>query len=267
MVRIATILLLSLLTCIGSDPRPFTFSDQAFLQVLTTDETTLGTNSLNGYPALSLYYPNTYVTNGGNTVSMTDAGPFAWHCTNSADANYWPTLTPNAVNGYPSLGFDGISNYINSVNYTSSLPHEIVMVCALTNQAVNNILFSGTSSTPYNQFYVFGSGFRLAIYAGSGSPTYFYSQTNKWMVVDCIFTGDANSSIYTNNVLAGSGDCGNLTMRGLNLGSARQHTFAFSKMAVALLVSYGGGNAIPGTNATARTQLYGILTNQFKLSL
>lgn len=262
--------ILFLLTCCACWGQVFsgngTFSGNGSLTAVS-GIVTLATNSIPGYPALTLFYPSSYVTNGGNSVSMTDLGPHGYHLTNNATSAAWPTSMPNTLNGYPVLSFDGVANYLQNTIYTSGLPHEVVIVCSLTNGVDNRVVVGGTLSSPYNSFYKYGSNMRFAVYAGSGSPIISTVNSNRLMVFDFMVMGSASSAFYTNNVLAASGDCGNFAAKGMLVGVNRLFTPAtFMPMQIALIATYGEGNPIPGTNTVARTQVYSIITNMFKLS-
>lgn len=198
MVRIAAILLLSLLTCIGSDPRPFTFSDQAFLQAAlpsaeikwsgypTNIAGCLGWWSAdNGWNAAGLTWTNwsTAVTNA-NVIDLTNTV-----------AGSTPTLSANYVNGHGALYFE-TDDYLQNDNYRTAVPHEVWIALKKTNYLGSSMIWLDSTNNNQILYDVYG---RIYFSAGTERNTPTGLVTNKFYVVTAIHNG-SSSVILTNNV-------------------------------------------------------------------
>ena len=97
--------------------------------------------------------------------------------------------------------------------------------------------------------------------ARGSSALNFIGVTNVWLVMDVIYNG-TSGLVYTNGVLAASGNIGTKACTNLVLNNA--NTLANgAAMNLAEMITWGGGASIPGTNSTARAQLYYYLTNKW----
>lgn len=229
----------------------------------------LATNQ-SGYPVLAWYRAESVRTN--TNIYLDDSWTNSWHLVNSAAGGTWPTYSATGgPNSKPMLTFDGSDDYLKNTSYTSSQPHEVFMVANLR-MTGNPVYFDGVVVGGRNAFSTVSPYTTLQVQSATAATAADVSTTgltNNWVIYDVIFYSTAESTIYTNNVSRGKGDSGSNPANGFtlaaryNLGAGR-----FGPMDVAEIISYGGAsglNAIPGTNAVARSNVWYYLKTKYGL--
>ncbi len=218
--------------------------------------TNLGAASLAWYDANTSYVTNTSVP------TWTDLWTNHWDLTNRIANSTWPTMLAVTPNGSNALCFsDAGATTLNSVNYTSSQPHEVCMALSITNVTGNGPQFmmdGGISGSFRNIGYYPGGASQFELSAG-GLVDSAGSITNKWFVINFVFNG-ASSKIYTNNVAGPTVDAGSGTASGLTIGS-RYSDETNLKGAIAEIASY---SAVLTT--TQRSNLFYYMTNKYGIT-
>lgn len=216
------------------------------------------TNNTDGTIPLTWYVAGDYYTN--TYVYLPDRWTNGWHLTNSASSSAWPSYSASGFNGYPMIGFDGTSDYLRSINYTSSQPHEVVMVCLLTNGA-NARWFDSANSTYRNHFYEEIGASKFSLYSGSSFVDVSLKHVHQFAVISIIFNG-ASSTMFTNNVQALTVNPGTTAMSGMTL-AAHNSLASFGAYSLAEIITYSG--TIPGTNTTWRSNVWYYLKTKYAL--
>lgn len=264
------------ISCYGQG-KEFTFHDIAFLDQSTNLPVAGGAfnpTNISGYPANAWYVvdndlgtstTNCYFTNGIVT-SLLDSGPNGWHLTNSsAGGGIRPVRQISALNGYDTLLFSiANSTVLRSVNYTSSQPHEVVMLMRYdgpTNSTISYIFDCGVGTTYRQRVLMNGVTANSGLFAYNAGTAKEMGPitTNKWIVWDWLFNG-ATSSNWFNNVLDKSGNLGANTISGLTIGSSVNAANP-TPIDIAEVVTFS-------TNLTTsvRTDLYNYLTNKYAIA-
>jgi hypothetical protein len=157
--------------------------------------------NLTGYPSLA-YFDASFIglTTNGGTVNWTDLGTNKWDLANSGAQATWPRGGVITLAGSNALSFDG-SGVLTSSTYTSSLPHEVAMVIAMTNtvSSGNTFIFDGVNSS-YREYLAYLSANTVRASTVSILPDIIPPITNKWMILDIVFAASGTSYIYTNGV-------------------------------------------------------------------
>jgi len=223
----------------------------------------LATNQA-GYPVLAWYKSPNY---GTNTYPIwTDSWTNSWNLTNMTGGAGSPTMTLNAINGYPSVDFNADNTtYLRTALYASAQPHEVFLVLQPSTYVSGHHIFDGTGSASRNGFWKQTTGQNCwSIYAGTVMSAPINSWiTNQWFIMDLIYLG-SSSGFYTNNVLLKSADAGANASAGITVGARYGLTFP-GTFSLAEVISYGGGYAIPGTNTVARSNVWYYLKTKYAL--
>jgi hypothetical protein len=264
-MRTLYLLLVSACACFG---QPFTFLDPAFV---------CHTNVATG-EWVDTYYPTNiagiytwYVADGNYSV----VGANAW-LTNltvnsgleltNVESGKSPTYNAAALNGRGVLVFDGANDYLKSVNYTSSQPHEVWLVIKqVIASDANHFFFDSVTSSARNTL-ISISDKTYDIFAGSDSYSAVNSViTNKWYVLSGLFNGNLNASkIYTNNVLMVNSSAGTQAIGGFTLGSRYSLTFP-ANISLAELITFRTNLDHAATGVASN--LFNYITNKYAISL
>ena len=224
--------------------------------------------NLTGYPALAWYPVDLAQTNtGGQVTNLPDQWVNAFNLTNPV-ASKGGTITNNVLNGHAIVSFDGVDDYLRSLIYTSSQPHDVWMVCKWrgdSSSAINKMFFDSADATLTfrNRFYFANNSDRLEM-AGNSAINFTdgIGATNRWIVFECLFNGTSSAGRTNNVSWPDSTSAGTVTMSGFTLG-ANAVLGNPGTIDVAEIATYGGGNAVPGTNTLTRSNLFFYFTNKF----
>lgn len=213
--------------------------------------------NLAGYPALAWYVGDDYTTNS-SVATLPDRWVNAWNLTNSASTTTWPKGQSSGLNGHRVLGFDGF--YLRQPAYTSSQPHEIVMVMSITNRATTEIICSSMNSSFEHRVDHNAPNIQQLASGSVVSPiTSDGGLTNRWVVYDIVFNG-ASSTIYSNLVAGVTVNPGTFTESGFTVGELYNLTFP-SRCAIAEIATYG-----TNLSSGARSSLNTYLTNKYNIA-
>lgn len=252
MLRILSILLLSLLAATGSDPRPFTFSDQAFLQAALPSsgwtETGYPTN-ITGYPAVAWYVADSISGSDGDGISSWTDLVGGYNLVQST-AGSQPKLQISAVNGHKAAYFDGTDDWVwNSVIDQPGNQFELFLVLSVTNiyspfSYQDGMFVSSTNNV--------SSVFNFGYYTCYAQPAYNaygdlggalgpnFSLTNRFFICNLLY-GDENAILLkpsTNGVLVASLGPGSARLTGIQLARGVPGSGRYSKQVVAELICY-----------------------------
>lgn len=262
MVRIACILLFG---CLGALGQAFTLQDTAFLgnAIPKVTSAALSPTNLPNASSISWWKSTDYYTNAG-VPTLPDSGPTGYSLTNLDGSYNWP-VNGGTLNGLNVLQFVFDQSYINCSAYTSSQPHTLCFVMKLDDNGDNDrYLFDSLVSTNRNAAFetTATDPKSFALYAGGVGSLKL--NTNKWCLVECLFSG-ANSGSWTNGVSTGAlADAGAMNCQGIILGGnfnrggfigihfaeAMTYSTTFTTsdrnyLSNYVRVRYGAGNVVP----------------------
>jgi hypothetical protein len=109
-----------------------------------------------------------------------------------------PSRLAAEINGIDAIFFDGVNDFMQCDPIAISQPVTVFMVLSVTNEAANQLIFSGTNSTTKIQNAV-GDDFT----ANAGSALTRDGVTNLWMGLAVVFNG-ASGQVWTNMVQSGA---------------------------------------------------------------
>lgn len=222
---VISILLLSCLACLG---QAFTMKDTAFLgnAIPPSGTTTFPTNLPNAV-SISWWKASDYYTNSG-VPTLPDSGPGGFTLTNltTAGTGTWPT-NGGTLNGQTLLRFGTAAlntRYLCSDNYTSPQPHTVCLVVYIDDDGdISKFFFSSTNSGGQNSWVEAGgtASSPKKIRLNAGNPYDTWTDTNTWILSECLFNGAAASRQWTNGVAsAAAGNAGTESCGGFTLGAA-----------------------------------------------
>lgn len=192
-----------------------------------------------GANLISWWLYSDYYTNSGVATLPDRGGKNQYDLTNRVEYAF-PTTNESG------LYFDGVTNYIKSVNYTSPQPHEIVMVFAsliASNSAAAGYFFDSATTNATldrNVFYHHASSqWRISSVT---DLTVSLPLTNKFVCISAIFEG-AKSKFYTNKILAVTGNASTQPQNGMTLGMRYGLTLP-GKFYLKELVTYSSTNTV-----------------------
>lgn len=228
-----------------------------------------------GYPYLGWWcVSSNYVTNS-SIATLSDLGTNSWNLTNQAATTRWPQSVASDLNGYRTLSFDSTLNteYLVSTLYTSKMPHEVVMVVKPLDDQNGERLFDGRVDPNRHTFNI-GSTTNLLVQDGNSSISAGAMSLvkSKWFVFNAIFADSTHAAIYTNGVLAASGNPagGTVNMGGLVL-SGDASLSSGTIMHFAEMASYstnlGAIDSSLGTYCSgARSNIVWYFTNKYNIT-
>lgn len=253
--------IISLLVLLGAPAwaNPIFFGHNQFASAASFSPT-----NISGVASLAWYEPHTsgLQTNSG-VVTLKDLFTNGYDLTNATAAYCFPTRIAAGLNSRDIVRFDGVSNFLRSVSFTVSQPNEIVIVLN-DKQALDSVSKYIQNSVTATKQLIRHSVNNFSFNAGS-SVNGTTAITNKWIVLDALFNG-ASSVMYTNQVVAASGNAGANALGGITIaGADNLANTAFFQMDVAEIICY---SASLGSAAwsTARSNLYCYLTNKYILA-
>lgn len=209
---------------------------------------------------------------GGLVTNWANVGPSGIAMTNWA-AGKFPAISNNYVYGHALVHFvRATPQYMLASLYTSSVPHEVVMVIRFYegyNSSTEYYFDSANSS--YRNYARSGTGNTIQSYSGNivGSSS---TITNKFYILDCVFNG-ASGAIYTNNVSSGVLNTGSQTMSGFVLATAYTlNNAGSSPIDVAEIDTFTNASLLGGIDSAGvfassptRTGLFIGLTNKYNV--
>jgi len=222
--------------------------------------------NLAGFPAISWWcVSSNYVTNAG-VLSMADLNTNHFDLTNRSAANTMPARTAAGLNGldYITINNDGGAPFhvsdLQSAIYTSSQPHEVVMVLSVSNVGVigNTYVYNSKDSAHQNAV-VEKIGIGFIPFAGNTFTASTVDVTNKWIVLDTVY--NTTLTLFTNNVSGATGN-GSQTCNGFTLGNRYDLAGPSSGYwgTFAECVTFGSV-----LSTTARSNLFVYFTNKYNL--
>lgn len=219
-----------------------------------------------GYTPYTWFIAGEYNTNAGTAIlpNRVASSGATLNLTNFSDVRF-PLGTPNSLNGYTVMDWsglgDGTGDWLRNTAYTASQYHEIIMVAKLytasqPNAASSPVLVDNVSGNRQYAFLVSGSNLELStVSSGLIAPA-------DWCIYSFIW--GTTSAIYTNGVLMNAGSAATVGISGLTLGVHNNLAEnRFTKATIAEIITYTG--ATPGTNSTARAEIYNYLRTKYGL--
>lgn len=251
------VLLCSACICIGQAfVNTATFNGAAYLQSMPAAASATSPTNVPGL--LAWYISSNYTTNAG-MATLPDSWTNGWNLTNVAGST---SPKSGQFGGFKTVWTDGTGSYLRSTAYTSSLPHEVIMFCAWTNNNTSWQAFMDSTSSSYRQYFMAGTmepGYVRMAQAGSDGD-WQVAVTNCWRVWDLVWDYP-KARIYTNGVYVGDGSSYNTAISGLTLG------ILYSTYAPAANVAWLEMLTFSKTNsASDRATLFSYLTNKYGIS-
>ena len=208
-------------------------------------------------------------TNSGGSISnWADAGASPMPLTNLAASTSWPVISNSFLNGHAIAHFDGVADYMKSVNYTSAQPHEVIIVANWWGASALDYYFDGIDATKHH-YLRYNPPF-LAFKGGTDQNVTPTLPFNQWWIIDVLFNG-TSSGVFTNNVSIGPRNAGTVVNQGIVLGAIGAVNGYYGPIDVAEVLTYGGTLGTvdtAGTFATSadRTAIYSYLTNKYNIA-
>lgn len=161
---------------------------------------------------------------GGSAVpDWQDASGFSRHLQQSNSAKQ-PLLIKNVLNGHAVVRFDGVDDFLQTINATGSVSQPATIILVLKQYAsggAQQIWIEGeTGNIPL--LYRFNATDQIDYWLGSGSDVSYHRGTSwpsPFVCVSLVANGNS-SNIWENKTVKASGDAGSLLGVGLTLGSA-----------------------------------------------
>jgi hypothetical protein len=262
------VVFLSALTCFS---QPFTFTDPAFRcdTIPATSGSWNPTNNADGTFPYAWYVGDwaTITNESGVLTNWQNLVSIYFNLTNNAASGTALPVVSGTLNNHKYVTFDGVNDYLFSQSVTNTQPFEIV--------ALLNYVYAAASSYKglWEGYGNAGGSARRTdannlVAVGASTLTDGFMATNTWLIVDIVYN-QSSSYIYTNGVLAKSGNVGTLNLNGFHLASISGGNSTYcSPIKVAEVFIYGntnGTSVLPGTNATYRANLSTYLTNKYGL--
>jgi len=258
----------------------FTINDGNLTGQLTPGPITGGgglndVTNLVGYPALSFWLPgtSTYHTNGtgpytcwlDDLMGKYSLGP----PTNTYHTTYFPFRTIGGLNGHDVLTFNNIGSYppyLFSNNLTNTQPWELLIVARYTGSATpaQNQNLATSSGAPTVWMIATQSTANLIVNESGVYQTDGAIPVSSWVIYDFVMSG-ANSAIYTNGILALSGNFGANALNGMTIGSGGITGWIGDVAGIVMYTNGTGAGGIPGLDGTARAKVYNGLKFYFGL--
>lgn len=196
MVKSLAMLLVSASACFG---QAFTWLDQAWLGDAATVPASQASyyypTNLPGFTATTWWVARDMTTNA-SVATITNRLGDGLSMTNTAGSKA-PARLASEINGLDAIFFDGVDDFMQCDPIAISQPVTVFFVLSVTNEAANQLIFSGTNSTTKIQNAV-GDDFT----ANAGSALTRDGVTNLWMGMAVVFNGAAGQ-VWTNMVRSG----------------------------------------------------------------
>lgn len=253
--------ILLLLGCFAALGQALSVRDLALVgqQVPVASGDTFAPTNITG--SKSWWVASDWYTNGSPSYPVLPDRKSSYNLTNKASAGSWPALTSVTLGSktVSAMRFDGSDDYLRSTIYTSTQPHEIVMMFASLSASNTNVRYVDAMSVTARHLLQNGDpgadGY-LQSYAGTAftGPKIL---TNKWWCIGLVINGD-NSFWHSNGVCFGTNAAGAYNVDGLSLGYAVNTSSRYSSFLLGEMATY---NAV--LSPTDRSNLVTYLLNKY----
>lgn len=227
--------------------------------VLTITQPAIFTpTNISGYPVAAWYVADDFFTNSGS-ARLPDRWTNGWHLTQATAANQ-PSRT-NSVNGHSAVYLNG-GTFLRSIVFSNIQPHELFVVCQLTNISSTYRIYDSTNTSSRQNLYVSSQNFNL--FSGGGVVADGGVITNRYIILDCSWNG-SSTVLFVNQSSSGNINPGSASMTGFTLGGRWDMSDPLTGN-IAEIIDYST-NFGSSAWSQPRSNIVNYLTNKYNLSV